>query len=54
MKVPLYVQVNGTPRRLGMLSVKGSSTATADVPLPLRPEKVTADEYHSILCTMKQ
>ena len=54
MKVPLYVQVDGTPRRLGMLSVKGSSTATADVPLPLRPEKVTADEYHSILCTMKQ
>ena len=48
------VQVEGTPRRLGILSVKGSNTATADVPLPLRPEKVTADEYHSILCTMKQ
>ena len=54
MRVPLYVQVDGTPRRLGFMSVKGSNTATADVPLPLRPEKVTADEYHSILCTMKQ
>jgi aminopeptidase N len=54
MKVPLYVFVEGQPRRLGLLTVKGSTTAKAEVPLPFRPEKVTADEFHSILCTMKQ
>ena len=54
MRVPLYVHVNGTPRLLGFLKVKGPNTATADVTLPIRPEKVTLDEYHSILSTVKQ
>ena len=54
MRVPLYVHVNGTPRLLGFLRVKGPNTATADVTLPIRPEKVTLDEYHSILSTVKQ
>ncbi|HEV2425406.1 MAG TPA: M1 family aminopeptidase [Terriglobia bacterium] len=53
MKVPVYVWVQGSPHRLGLLGVKGSTTATADVPLPVRPDKVTLDEYHTILAEEK-
>jgi len=54
MKVPIYAYVNGSPRRLGFITVKGPTTSQNEVPLPFRPEKVTADENLSILCTMKQ
>lgn len=54
MKVPVYVFIEGQPRRLGLITVKGPTTAKAEVLLPFRPDKVTADEFHSILCTMKQ
>ena len=51
MRVPIYIYVNGQPRRLGLVSVKGSNTTNGNIPLPFRPEKVTLDEYHSILAT---
>ncbi len=54
MRVPIYAYINGNPRRLGFISLKGPTTSTGEVPLPFSPEKVTADETHSILCTMKQ
>ncbi len=54
MKVPVYLWVQGAPHRLGLLSVKGSSTATADIPLGFRPDKVTLDEYHTILAEERQ
>lgn len=54
MKVPVYVWVQGQPRRLGLLGVKGSANSTADVTLPVRPDKVTLDEYHTILAEEKQ
>jgi hypothetical protein len=54
MRVPLYVHVNGQPRRLGFLEVKGPHETHGQVALPLRPEKVTLDEFHSILCTVSQ
>lgn len=54
MKVPVYVWVQGSPHRLGLLGVRGSTTATADIPLPGRPDKVTLDEYHTILAEEKQ
>ena len=54
MKVPIYGYVNGSPRRLGFIAVKGPTTSKNEVPLPFRPEKITADENESILCTMKQ
>jgi peptidase M1-like protein len=54
MVVPVYVFVGGNSHRLGLLSVKGSTTFKGSVTLPFRPEKVTLDEFHSILCTMKQ
>ena len=54
MKVPVYLWIEGTPHRLGLLSVKGSATSTADVPLPLRPNRVTLDEFHTVLAEEKQ
>lgn len=54
MRVPLYLYVNGSARRLGFLTIKGSSGFSHDILLPLRPEKVTIDEGHSLLCTEKQ
>jgi len=54
MKVPVYLWVHGSPHRLGLLGVKGSTTATADIPLSFRPDKVTLDEYHEILAEEKQ
>ena len=49
-RVPFYVYVNGQPRRLGLIKIQGSKTAKGDIPLGYRPEKVTLDERHSILC----
>jgi hypothetical protein len=54
MKVPVYLWIEGAPHRLGLLSVKGSATSTADVPLPLRPDRVTLDEFHTVLAEEKQ
>jgi len=54
MRMPVYAFLNGQPRRLGFLSVKGPATFKGETPLPFRPEKVTLDEFHSILCTVRQ
>ena len=54
MRVPVYVHVNGQPRRLGFLAIQGPREVQGEVPLPLRPEKVTLDEFHSILCSVSQ
>ena len=54
MRVPLFVTLQGTPRRLGFISIKGPSSFIQDIPLPFHPESVSVDETHSILCTMKQ
>lgn len=49
MKVPVYVWVQGSAHRLGLLDVRGSTTATADIPLGFRPDKMSIDEHHTIL-----
>jgi len=54
MRVPMYYFLNGEPHLLGFATVKGNNTVNGDVALPFSPEKVTLDEYHSILCTEKQ
>ena len=54
MRVPVYVHVNGQPHRLGSINFHGTREIQGQVPLPLRPEKVTLDEFHSILCTVSQ
>jgi Peptidase family M1 domain len=53
MKVPVYVVMSGHPRRLGMMGVKGSTTVSANVVLPTRPDKVELDSEKSILCTVE-
>ncbi|MBZ5566053.1 MAG: hypothetical protein LAP13_27000 [Acidobacteriia bacterium] len=54
MRVPIYVTIDGQPRRLGFVSVEGTTAVKANIPLPMRPQKVTLDEYHSILCTVSE
>jgi hypothetical protein len=54
MKMPIYAYVNGSPRRLGFITVKGPTTSKGEVALPFSPEKIAADENHSILCALKQ
>jgi len=54
VKMPIYAYIKGNPRRLGFIGVTGSTTSKGEVPLPFSPEKVVADENHSILCSMKQ
>ena len=54
MRLPVFIHVNGQPRRLGFLPVHGSREVHGRVTLPVRPEKVTLDEFHSILCTVSQ
>jgi hypothetical protein len=54
MRVPVYAHFSGQPRRLGFLAIQGPREVHGEVSLPLRPEKVTLDEFHSILCTVNQ
>jgi aminopeptidase N len=54
MKVPVYLWIQGAPHRLGLLSVKGPTSTTADVTLPVHPDKVTLDEFHTILAEERQ
>jgi len=49
MAVPLYFSMGGSTRRLAIVPIKGSSTFEQDIPLPIHPDKVWMDEYHSIL-----
>jgi hypothetical protein len=54
MRVPFYATVNGQARRLGFIKIRGASTFSGQLALAFRPEKVTLDEFHSILCTIRQ
>jgi hypothetical protein len=48
-RVPVYATAGGTLRRLGLIRIKGSTTAKGEVSLPFHPDKVTLDEYHDFL-----
>ena len=54
MRVPIYLHMKDRVIRLGLVNAKGTTTVPGDVKLPFRPEKVTIDEYHSILSTEKE
>jgi hypothetical protein len=54
MRVPLYMTVGKTTHRFALVRIKGSSTAQADIPVPVRPDKVTLDEDHDILAIEHQ
>jgi len=53
-RVPIYVTVNGAPRRLGLVKIKGSTSAQTEVALPFHPDKVTLDEDHDFLAIEHQ
>jgi aminopeptidase N len=48
--VPFYLHLSGQARRLGLLRIKGSNTTTSEIMLPSRPEEITLDDNHSLLC----
>jgi Peptidase family M1 domain len=54
MKVPVYIWVQGTPRRFALVSIKGSSSASGDVTFNGRPDNITLDEFHTVLAEEKQ
>jgi hypothetical protein len=54
MKVPVHIWVQGAPRRFALVSIKGSGTASGDVAFNGRPEKITLDEFHTVLAEEKQ
>jgi len=53
MRVPFFVWTGGKPRRLGLLGVRGTGPSTGSIILPIRPEKVSLDEGHSLLATYR-
>ena len=54
MRLPLFAYVNGQPHLMAVLGVQGSREVHGKAALALHPEKVTLDEFHSILCTVSQ
>ena len=54
MAVPLYASIKGSTHRLGLVQVKGNTPFEKDIALPVHPEKVWMDEYHSVLSREKQ
>jgi aminopeptidase N len=54
MRVPVYAHVNDQPGLLGFLAIQGSRELHGQIALLMRPEKVTLDEFHSILCKVNQ
>ncbi|MGH9405534.1 MAG: hypothetical protein ACRD3D_06830 [Terriglobia bacterium] len=54
MPVPIYVYVRGEPHSLGFMVVTGPHTKTADLTLPVRPDRVAMDVDHSLLAVEHQ
>ncbi|MDE3179530.1 MAG: hypothetical protein KGM47_07700 [Acidobacteriota bacterium] len=54
MAVPVYIFLKGKPYRLGLMAIKGPSTASVNVLLPMRPEKVEIDSPHILLAIERQ
>ena len=54
MRIPLYFHLNGRMGTLGLLQIQGSSTVAHEITLPFRPEKITLDEFHSVLGRFRQ
>jgi Peptidase family M1 domain len=53
MKVPVDIVVGNQVRRLGLMEIKGPRTMSANIVLPMRPDKVELDAEKSILCTVQ-
>ena len=50
MQVPLYVDFDGQPRRLGQVRITGNTTVgDLKVKLPAKPKKVSINAFHDVL-----
>ena len=49
MLVPVFADFGKGMVRIGQLGVKGNSSRTLDVPLPVQPKKVALNSYKDIL-----
>jgi hypothetical protein len=49
MLVPVFADFGKGMVRIGQLGVKGNSTRSVDVPLPVQPKKVALNAYKDIL-----
>jgi hypothetical protein len=54
MRMPVYVTIGKHTQRLGLIPIKGAKTVPLEIPLPVRPDKVTIDEYHDVLAIEHQ
>jgi hypothetical protein len=52
--MPVYVTIGKHTQRLGLIPIKGAKTVPLEIPLPVRPDKVTIDEYHDVLAIEHQ
>jgi hypothetical protein len=53
-RIPTHVILKDRVQRLGMVRVDGTNSVSAEVTLPFRPDKVSLDETHSILCESRE
>ena len=49
MRVPIYLTLGKRVVRLGLMPIKGSSTITNQVALPVNPDGVSIDQFHEVL-----
>jgi hypothetical protein len=49
MLVPVFADFGKGMVRIGQLGVKGNSSRSIDVPLPMQPKKVTLNAYKELL-----
>ena len=54
MRMPVYVTMGKRVVRLGVITVKGSTTAKSQVTLPMVPDHVSLDEFHDVLAVEHQ
>jgi hypothetical protein len=52
--MPVYVIMGKRTVRLGLIPIKGSTTASSQVTLPSAPDRVSIDEYHDVLAVEHQ
>ena len=54
MRMPVYITMGKRTVRLGLIPIKGSTTASSQVTLPSAPDRVSIDEYHDVLAVEHQ
>jgi len=53
-RVPIYAFLKDESRRMGFVKITGPTSTSVEVLLPLKPDKITLDETHSLLCYSRE